>query len=81
VPHFFTPILLITFIAIKDAWKAIKVLNVPKPAQAPEGWPGWPVWFSAFAFLHNRNFGGLLVLSLVLDALLRVFLPNFWPVL
>ncbi len=81
VPHYFTPILLITFIAIKDAWKAIKVLNVPKPAQAPEGWPGWPVWFSAFAFLHNRNFGGLLVLSLVLDALLRVFLPNFWPVL
>lgn len=81
VPHYFTPILLITFIAIKDAWKALKVLNAPKPAQAPEGWPGWPVWFSSFAFLHNRNFGGLLVLSLILDALLRVFVPSFWPVL
>ena len=81
VPHYFTPILLITFIAIKDAWKLFKVLNTPKPAKAPEGWPGWPVWFSAFAFLHNRNFGGLLVLSLVLDALLRVFVPSFWPVL
>ena len=81
VPHYFTPILLITFIAIKDAWKLVKVLNTPKPAKAPEGWPGWPVWFSAFAFLHNRNFGGLLVLSLVLDALLRVFVPSFWPVL
>ena len=81
VPHYFTPILLITFIAIKDAWKLVTVLNTPKPAKAPEGWPGWPVWFSAFAFLHNRNFGGLLVLSLVLDALLRVFVPSFWPVL
>jgi 1,4-dihydroxy-2-naphthoate octaprenyltransferase len=81
VPHYFTPVLLITFIAIKDAWKAVKVLNAPKPPQAPEGWPGWPTWFSAFAFLHNRNFGGLLVLSLILDALLRVFLPSFWPVL
>ena len=81
VPHYFTPVLLIPFIAIKDAWKAVKVLNAPKPAQAPEGWPGWPVWFSAFAFLHNRNFGGLLVLALIVDALLRVFLPSFWPVL
>jgi 1,4-dihydroxy-2-naphthoate octaprenyltransferase len=81
VPRYFTPILLITFIAIKDAWKILKVLNQPKPDEAPEGWPGWPVWFSAFAFLHNRNFGGLLVLSLIIDALLRVFLPNFWPVL
>ena len=81
VPHYFTPILLITFIAIKDAWKTVKVLNVPKPAQAPEGWPGWPVWFAGFAFLHNRNFGGLLVLTLIIDALLRVFVPGFWPVL
>ena len=81
VPHYFTPVLLITFIAFKDAWKALKVLNNPKPAEAPEGWPGWPVWFSAFAFLHNRNFGGLLVLALIVDALLRVFLHSFWPVL
>jgi 1,4-dihydroxy-2-naphthoate octaprenyltransferase len=81
VPRYFTPVLMITFIAIKDAWKALKVLNNPKPAEAPEGWPGWPTWFSAFAFLHNRNFGGLLVLSLIVDALLRVFIPSFWPVL
>lgn len=80
VPRYFTPVLLITFIAIKDAWKLLKVLNDPKPDEAPEGWPGWPTWFSAFAFLHNRNFGGLLVLSLIIDALLRVFVPGFWPI-
>jgi 1,4-dihydroxy-2-naphthoate octaprenyltransferase len=81
VPQYFTPVLLLPFIAIKDAWKVLKALNSPKPAEAPEGWPGWPVWFSAFAFLHNRNFGGLLVLALIIDALLRVFVPGFWPVL
>jgi len=81
VPHYFTPVLLLPFYALKDAWKALKALNNPKPAQAPEGWPGWPVWFSAFAFMHNRNFGGLLVLALIIDALLRVFVPSFWPVL
>jgi len=81
VPRYFTPILLITFIAIKDAWTLLKTMNQPKPKEAPEGWPGWPVWFSGFAFLHNRNFGGLLVLALIIDALLRVFLPSFWPVL
>jgi 1,4-dihydroxy-2-naphthoate polyprenyltransferase len=81
VPHYFTPILLITFFALKEAWQAVKVLNAPKPAEAPEGWPGWPVWFSAFAFMHNRQFGGLLILALILDALLRVYLPGFWPVL
>jgi 1,4-dihydroxy-2-naphthoate octaprenyltransferase len=81
VPHYFTPVLLITFIALKEAWQAVKVLNAPKPDQAPEGWPGWPVWFSAFTFMHNRQFGGMLVLALILDALLRVFFPNFWPVL
>jgi 1,4-dihydroxy-2-naphthoate octaprenyltransferase len=81
VPRYFTPVLLITFIALKDAWKALKVLNQPKPDQPPEEWPGWPTWFSAFTFLHNRNFGGLLVLTLIIDALLRVFFPSFWPVL
>jgi 1,4-dihydroxy-2-naphthoate octaprenyltransferase len=81
VPRYFTPVLLITFIAIKEAWRLLKVLNQPKPDQPPEEWPAWPTWFSAFAFLHNRNFGGLLVLTLVIDALLRVFVPNFWPVL
>jgi hypothetical protein len=37
------------------------------------------VWFSGFAFVHNRKFGGLLILGLIADALLKTFLPNFWP--
>jgi 1,4-dihydroxy-2-naphthoate octaprenyltransferase len=79
VPRYFTPAMLIVFLAAKDALVAVKVLNNPKPAQAPEGWPAWPVWFSGFAFQHNRQFGGYLVLGLIIDALLRTFLPQFWP--
>lgn len=81
VPRYFTPVLLIIFLAVKHAWNAVKVLNNPKPDQPPAEWPGWPVWFSAFAFNHNRQFGGYFILGLILDALLRVFFPGFWPVL
>jgi 1,4-dihydroxy-2-naphthoate octaprenyltransferase len=79
IPRYFTPAMLIVFLAYKDALNVLKVLNKPRPAQAPEGWPAWPVWFSGFAFQHNRKFGGYILLGLILDALLRTFLPNFWP--
>lgn len=75
---FFTPVMLLIFLAYKEALTAVSVLNKPKPAQAPEGWPVWPVWFSGFAFQHNRKFGGLLILALVLDALIHHFAPAFW---
>jgi 1,4-dihydroxy-2-naphthoate octaprenyltransferase len=81
VPRYFTPAMLIVFLAFKDALTVLKVLNKPRPAQAPEGWPAWPVWFSGFAFQHNRQFGGYILLGLIIDALLRVFLPAFWPIL
>ena len=75
---YFTPVMLIIFLAYKEALMAIGVMNKPKPGQAPEGWPAWPVWFSGFAFQHNRKFGGYLILGLIADALLHYFLPAFW---
>jgi len=79
VPRYFTPAMLIVFLAYKEALTVLKVMNNPRPAQAPAGWPAWPVWFSGFAFQHNRRFGGFLILGLIIDALLRAFLPQFWP--
>jgi 1,4-dihydroxy-2-naphthoate octaprenyltransferase len=81
VPRYFTPVMLVVFLAYKDALNVLKVLNMPRPAQPPEGWPAWPAWFSGFAFQHNRHFGGYILLGLIVDALLRAFLPSFWPVL
>jgi 1,4-dihydroxy-2-naphthoate polyprenyltransferase len=72
VTRYFTPVMLIVFLAYKDALRFFMVLNKPKPEKAPENWPAWPVWFSGFAFQHNRQFGGYILLGLILDALLHV---------
>ena len=81
VPRYFTPAMLIVFFAFRHAWSAIKLLSSPRPAAPPPGYPAWPSWFSAVTFFHNRQFGGLLILGLIIDALLRVYLPSFWPIL
>lgn len=79
VPRFFTPVMLIVFLAVNRAVLALRVLTKPRPKEPPKEWPAWPTWFSGFAFHHNRMFGGLLVLGILIDALLRHFLPGFWP--
>lgn len=78
-PHYLTPVMLIVFLAGKHLLLALKMLSNPRPAEAPENYPGWPTWFSAFNFYHNRMFGGLFILGLVVDTLLRIFLSGFWP--
>ncbi len=79
VTRYFTPAMLVVFLAAKDARNAINVLNSPKPSTPPEAARAfWPVWFSGFAFLHNRQFGGYILLGLIVDALLRTYLPTFW---
>ncbi|HUF85494.1 MAG TPA: prenyltransferase, partial [Acidimicrobiia bacterium] len=42
----------------------------PKPSQPPAGFPIWPLWFAAFAFVHTRRAGGLLVLGLLAGVIL-----------
>jgi 1,4-dihydroxy-2-naphthoate polyprenyltransferase len=75
---FFTPVLLIVILAL---WTFIKVLwpmyKHPKPEDKPADYPAdaWPLWFVASAFVHNRRFGMLYLLGLVVDAVLRVFVP------
>ena len=40
----------------------------PKPDEPPAGFPIWPLWYAAFAFVHTRRAGGLLVLGLAIGA-------------
>jgi 1,4-dihydroxy-2-naphthoate octaprenyltransferase len=85
VPRYFTPVMLIVFLAFKHGWKAIQLLNKPKPAGPPPGYPAWPTWFSAVTFFHNRQFGGWLILGLIVDTLLHVIpataalIARYWP--
>ncbi len=78
--HYFTPLMLIVFLAGKRLLYAVGVLAKPRPAESPAEWPAWPAWFSGFAFYHNRLFANLFTLGLFADVLLRIFLSGFWPV-
>jgi 1,4-dihydroxy-2-naphthoate octaprenyltransferase len=79
VPRFFTPIMLLVFLASKRALQALNVLSKPRPGGPPPGYEAWPTWYSAFNFHHNRLFGGLLILGLLADVLARIYLHGFWP--
>src|SRR5215207_4006320 len=87
VPRYFTPVMLIVFLAFKHALNVIKVLKDPRPVQPPPNWPAWPTWFSGFAFFHNRQFGGWLILGLIVDTLLHVIpataalIARYWPLM
>jgi 1,4-dihydroxy-2-naphthoate octaprenyltransferase len=78
VPRYFTPVMLIIFLDVPRLITAVKTLSKPRPETAPPGFPIWPTYFSAFNFNHNRLFGGLFILALIADTLLRLFLPSFW---
>jgi hypothetical protein len=65
--------LLILFAGLR-AFYAIAVLTKPRPEGPPAGFEAfWPTWFSGFAFYHNRLFGGLFILGVLLDALAHIF--------
>lgn len=76
--HFFTPVMLIVFLAGIRAWNVIKLLSNPRPTEPPPGFALWPRWFSTPQLRHIRLFGGLYMLGLLVDNLVRFFLPTFW---
>ena len=77
IVRFFTPVLLIVFLAVPTFNKMIlPMFRRPKPAEKPSDYPAdaWPLWFVATAFYHNRRFGLLFLLGLILDTVLRVLI-------
>ena len=66
---YFSPFVLIVLIALYTIPKVYKVYKNPKPLQAPADYPPdtWPLWFSATSFYHNRSFGLLLLVGLILN--------------
>jgi 1,4-dihydroxy-2-naphthoate octaprenyltransferase len=78
VAHFFTPVMLLVFVAYKPAVAAIQRLSKPRPSEPPAGYPIWPRWFSTVCFVHNRVFSNYFVLALIIDTLILAFFPTFW---
>ena len=56
-------------------FRVLPVLRRPKPAECPRNYPrdAWPLWFSSYAFRHNRKFGGLFLLGLILQLIIGLF--------
>ena len=72
---FFTPVLLIVFLALPKLLPALRALRSPRPAARPADYPAnvWPGWFVAYAFVHNRRWGSLFLLGLIGDLVVRAF--------
>jgi 1,4-dihydroxy-2-naphthoate octaprenyltransferase len=76
---FFTPLMLIVFFSIPVLQQIIPMFREPKPAEKPTDYPDvWPNYFVAGAFVHNRRFGLLFLLGLVLDTAAVFVLQNFF---
>ncbi len=72
---FFTPVMLVVFFALKIFAQVYPLFKQPKPAEKPADYPDvWPNYFVAAAFVHNRRFGLLYLLGLIIDAVLKVWI-------
>ncbi|MEW6716136.1 MAG: prenyltransferase [Chloroflexota bacterium] len=77
----FTPALLLVFLALTVLRPTLKAFSQPRPASPPDDIPEakevWPIWFVGYTFLHNRRYGMLYILGLILDAVIvRLFLAG-----
>lgn len=77
--RFFTPVMLLSLLALPTLIEIWPILSNPKPEQKPKDFPDvWPNYYVAAAFHHTRRFGGLLLLAVVLDTAIRLLWPAFW---
>lgn len=70
---FFTPVMLLVLAALPALATVLAIYRRPAPAEPPASYPPgiWPLWFVSFAFYHNRRFGLLYVLALIVEVVLR----------
>jgi 1,4-dihydroxy-2-naphthoate octaprenyltransferase len=68
---FFTPVLLVVLLALTTFFQVLPMFRQPRPREKPADYPDvWPNYFVAAAFVHNRRFGVLYLLGLILDTVL-----------
>jgi 1,4-dihydroxy-2-naphthoate octaprenyltransferase len=72
---FFTPVMLVVFLAGRTFFQLLPMYRKPKPVEKPADYPDvWPNYFVAGAFVHNRAFGLWFLLGLLVDAVLKVWI-------
>ena len=82
ITRYFTPLMLVVLLAVPTLLKTYPAFLLPKPAERPPDFPdgegGWPLYFAPLGFVHNRAFGMYFMLGLLVDVLIRYFIPAFW---
>jgi len=74
ITGYFSTLMLLVIFAAQRAVYAIYALSKPRPEGPPKGFEAfWPTWFSGFCFYHNRSFGGLFILGILLDTVARKY--------
>jgi len=76
VIDFFTPAMLIVLLALTLMPSVWRMYRKPRPKERPADYPpeAWPTYFVAMAFVHNRRYGLLFLLGLLIDAAAHVLL-------
>jgi 1,4-dihydroxy-2-naphthoate polyprenyltransferase len=59
-----TPFAAVIAVALPRAWRAVKLMSLPRPQVPPEGYVGWPLWYHRACLAHNRVFGWAYILGL-----------------
>lgn len=69
---YFSPFMLVVLGGLYFVPGVWKMLNAPRPSEPPADRAAiWPMWFVAGAFYHNRAYGLLFLLGLVLNAFVK----------
>ncbi len=65
---YFSWVMLLVFVGLKNIPAVWAMFKNPKPAERPANYPAdaWPLWFVGMAFQHNRLYGLMLLVGLIL---------------
>ncbi len=70
---FYTPVMAGVILAFPSLYRILPLFRLPKPAEKPAGFPDvWPNYFVAAGFYHNRSFGIVFILLLIVDTVLKL---------
>jgi 1,4-dihydroxy-2-naphthoate octaprenyltransferase len=72
----FLPTALLVLLALPSAMWLWKIFSAPKPKTPPAWAIGWPLYFVGVAFIHNRRFGMLYLLGIILNIVLNLVFPG-----
>jgi len=74
ISRYFTPAMAVVVLALPSFFRTVlPMFRKPRPAERPPDYPedAWPIWFVGSTFIYTRTFGGLFVLGLVVDTVLK----------